>query len=917
MSYQTTQDHLLDELARIDTILNSCDPIEMTSSFEIDRESTVDTADLRCQPQSLPLALPKKARQQVTEQAEQITQHCQQTDEATLRIRVLAETFDLSRRHLDVLMLALAPRLDQSYQSMFQQLHNRESLAFPTEMLLEHLFASSPQEQIAAGALIGSDSPLCRHNLLEFQPCPDPVLGDRGRLLTVPDRIVDYLKGYDGVDPNLEATLADYATTQDDALTECDASTTLSELTIDDDLYDRLDTLSESTIKSRRCYWYGPAGTEKHRAVESLCSTDQYLKADLRAVLEADVLEWLGREAALLGRPLHLTHATAGTTNHQATTLESVFNILAELDVDVFVTGSESWTPTEAMTTSVDAIIEFPYPSIELRQAFWESHRSELPADVDPVVLAGTFRLTHGQLRAALSTARSLADSDELTTEDLYAGCSAQSADGLADLAQHIEPDSDWDEIQLRAKTERKLRLVRTHIKQQATIYSDWGFAEQFTRGTGVVALFEGPSGTGKTMAAEILAGDVGMDLYKIDLSSIVSKYIGETEKNLEEIFEAATNSNAILLFDEADAVFGDRAEVSDATDRYANAEVNYLLQRIESYDGVVLLTTNYSSNIDSAFQRRIDHTVSFKQPQQDTRNAIWEEIFPDDAPLGEIDYEFLSSFKFTGGQIKTIGQTAAILAADAGGMASAESTIEMEHLIQAVQLEFEKNGRAIEPGKFETYRELLYDESTNDRPVDAQSTSEPQTENDAEDDCDVDSGPTDEKTIDKPDETDHDSTVDTETAISPDEIANPAVDRVDPKTNDDIDSADAVDKPAGPNTNDDDESQPSNRTPEDIVNQFVDRLSAGDREGVHELYHPRATITQFSPKDLARLERGELSIVSEFNRVREDPSRVVLAFVQNLNGTAETVSYELRLDDGSWRIFSWEQTTDNPRLVQ
>ena len=890
MSYPTTHDHLNAELDRVDAMLSAFDSTAETPA--VDTESTPDSECLVQDPEQLPLALDAESRQQISEMTTEINHRCENTDETRLRLRVLAEVCGLSRRHLDVLMLAVAPALDEEFHTTYQRVHDRKSLSKFTVLLVEELFGRTRNEQLAAGVLIGNDSPLRRHDLIEFQPSPDKYLDERGRLITVPDRIIDYLKGYDGVDPELKATLADHSTTQDTALTKREATTTLSELTLGDDIADRLASCAE-TDGSQRYYWYGPPGTEKHRAVETLCPADHYLKADLRAVLNAGVLEWLGREAALLGRPLHFTHATAAVTNHGGTntTLDSVFTALSELDVDVFVTGSESWTPSGA-TIGIDEIIEFPYPAIELRQQFWESHSSELPDDIDPAVLAGTFRLTHGQLRAALSTAHSVAD-DEPTPEDIYAGCSAQSADSLGDLAERIDPDSDWDDIQLRAKTERKLRLVRTHIKQQATIYSEWGFAEQFSRGTGVVALFEGPSGTGKTMAAEILAGDVDMDLYRIDLSSVVSKYIGETEENLEEILEAATNSNAILLFDEADAVFGDRAQVSDATDRYANAEVNYLLQRIESYDGIVLLTTNYSSNIDSAFQRRIDHTVSFKQPQQDTHNAIWQEIFPDDAPLGGIDYEFLSSFKFTGGQIKTIGQTAAILAAED------REVIEMEHIIQAVQLEFDENGRMIDPSEYEEYHELLYKESediaANQTDVRDNETVI-NTESDSEDDTDLDSDSTDEQTVDDATETEHESEADPADA---DGVSDSADDTV---SDDERESAD--------------EPQSPDRTPEEVVRAFVDRLAIGDGNGVAELYHPKAAIDPFSRKDLIRLKQEELSIVSELKRVRDEPSRVVIEFVQEMNGTEETVSYELRLNDSVWQVFNIQRTSNKHNRV-
>ena len=700
MSYRTSHQHLLAELARIDEMLTACDPIE--TDDPVDGESAVEAATTTQQPRALPLAVSGDGRRRIEERTQRIAERCRATDRR-LRLRVLREAFDLSRRHLDVLLLALAPRLDEKYHAVFQRLHNREAITAPTEILLEELFATTPQERLAVGGLVASDSPLCRHDLIDRQPSPDPTLGDRGRLITVPERIVEYLKGCDSVDPDLNTTLADHTSGHTVGVELANPTATVDSLAVDDALRDRLASRNCGD-SGRRDYWYGPA-TEKRRAVEAVCDSDRLLRADLAAVLEADALGWLRREAALLGRPLHLYNATAATELPDRPTLDSVFDALADLDTPVVVTGSGSWTPTGTMAADVDAIVEFPYPSVELRRQFWTAHEAALPDDVDPAVLAGTFRLTHEGLQAALSTARSVADG-ELTAADVYRGCRAQSAGELADLADRIEPDSEWDDIELRPDTEAKLRLVGTHIAQQGRIYDDWGFAERFSRGTGVVALFEGPSGTGKTMAAEILAGEVGMALYRVDLSSVVSKYIGETEENLEEIFEAATNANAVLLFDEADAVFGDRAEVSDATDRYANAEVNYLLQRIENYDGVVLLTTNYASGIDSAFQRRLDHSVSFTKPQEPTRKTIWEGMFPDDAPVGDLDYEFLSGFEFTGGEIKTICQTAAIRAADEAH--TGEPTIEMRHLVGAIRQAFEANDRMVDPSAFDPYRALL-----------------------------------------------------------------------------------------------------------------------------------------------------------------------------------------------------------------
>ena len=716
MSYATTHEHLSAELDRIETVIEAH---ELDDSSADDADSTAALDEL-ADPSTLALTVAAETREAVREHAEAIRKQCHDSD-SRLRLRVLAEVCGLSRRHLDVLMLALVPVLDSTYAKQFQRAHDDRSLGQPTPEYITTLFGRTPSARLAAGRLINRNSPLRTHDLIELHTPPNGA-GRSNQPIVPSERVVEYLSGDDSLDPQLVDELGAHA--EGEGVVDREADTPVDDLAVSDEISERVTRLATQDDPIR-CYWFGPA-SEKGRAVEAVVD-GRYLTADLRAVLQADALDWLIREAALLGRPLHLSNATASINESETSRpLAAVFDACVDLPTDLIVTGRESWTPTEMLSTELDALIEFPYPSVELRRAFWNAHAAELPDDLDPEVLAGTFRLTHDQLQAALSTARSLADS-ELTAEDIHAGCNAQSTSQLGELADRIDPDSSWDEIQLRADTERTLQLVRTHISQQARIYSEWGFGNA-SRAGGVVALFEGPSGTGKTMAAEILAGDVGMDLYRIDLSSVVSKYIGETEEKLEAIFEAATNANAILLFDEADAVFGDRTEVSDSTDRYANAEVNYLLQRIERYDGVVLLTTNYASQIDSAFERRLDHTVSFKKPQRETRSSIWTEMFPDSAPLGEIDYEFLSTFEFTGGQIKTVAQTAAILAADDEG-----STIEMRHLVEAIQLATEKNGRMVDPADYEPYAHLLYDEQ---RPTDLESrddTADGETQGDEE----------------------------------------------------------------------------------------------------------------------------------------------------------------------------------------
>jgi len=691
MAYETTAGHLLAEFERMTRVLDGYRAaIERRGgpSRPVDPDPTPPAS-----PASLPLAVPEDIRADVAARAATIADRAEESVAAgtTLRLRHVVETFDLSARHRDVLLLALLPAAYPAYQEVYAELQNDLSATQPTVGLIADLFAETDGERLAATALVGTGSPLREHDLVRIGQPDDTRLQRPDRPVFVAGRVESYLLGQDGVDPVLG-----------DVLETVSAGTTLDGLRLDDTLGDRLAGLAE-TADDQRLYWYGPTGTEKRRAVEVVSPADEFLRADLSATVEAGLLGRLRREALLLDRPLHLHSASRATTDDPAgLSLDDIFETFGALDRPLVVTGTEEWTPDRA-STDVDAIAEFPRPPYAVRRQFWADNADRLPDALDPAVLAGTFELTQRDLETALATAESLAGDGPIEPEHVYEGCSARSAGELGDLAEQLEPAATWDDIVLPAETMRELRTVAAHVTHQGRIYAEWSFEERFTRGGGVVTLLSGPSGTGKTMAAEIIAAETGMELYKIDLSSVVSKYIGETEENLERIFTEAEHSNAVLLFDEADAVFGDRASVSDATDRYANVEVNYLLQRIESYDGVVVLTTNYESNIDSAFMRRIDHSVSFRRPREETRRTIWEGMFPDDTPVGDLDYEFLASFKLTGGDIRTIAQTAAILAADD------EGRVTMKHVVRGLQRELEKAGKMVDPREFEPYREHLY----------------------------------------------------------------------------------------------------------------------------------------------------------------------------------------------------------------
>jgi len=348
-------------------------------------------------------------------------------------------------------------------------------------------------------------------------------------------------------------------------------------------------------------------------------------------------------------------------------------------------------------------VVEVPLPSFAERKTAWAA----LSGVEDVRDVSAKFRLSVGQIADAAEVARLSASSrgaPEPEPPDLDLGARRASSTRLGELASRLDAAFGWDDLVLPDRQLEVLHSISAYLRHRDLVLSEWGYERTVARTQGLKVLFAGESGTGKTMAGQVLARDLGLDLFRIDLATIVSKYIGETEKNLDRIFGAAEGSNAILFFDEADALFGKRSEVRDSHDRYANIETAYLLQKMESYEGAVILATNFRQNLDEAFLRRLDFVIDFPFPEAADRERIWRLVLPAAAPVApDIELPFLAAqFKLSGGGIRNCSLAAAFLAAEDGGR------IEMRHLVRAVALEYGKLGRLTLESDFERFHELI-----------------------------------------------------------------------------------------------------------------------------------------------------------------------------------------------------------------
>jgi AAA+ superfamily predicted ATPase len=367
--------------------------------------------------------------------------------------------------------------------------------------------------------------------------------------------------------------------------------------------------------------------------------------------------------------------------------ITAIHKLIESFQGVLLVTSREPWQ----LQTRLAVTLEVRKPTTPEQSAIWQKNLGPAVSGMNGHIqtLVSQFSMNLQSISSVSAELQSRLNQQTLNSNEfgqlLWNACRVHSRPRLDDLAQFIEPFAIWDDIVLPEQEKQVLKEIAIHLRQRIKVYENWGFANKGKRGLGISALFAGASGTGKTMAAEVLANELRLDLYRIDLSSVVSKYIGETEKNLRRVFDAAEDSGTILLFDEADALFGKRSEVKDSHDRYANIEVSYLLQRMEAYRGLAILTTNRKSALDTAFLRRLRFIVNFPFPDAAQRADIWNRIFPASTPTEGLDIQKLANLNIAGGNIRNIALNAAFLAAEAG------EPVRMPHLLRAARSEYAK----------------------------------------------------------------------------------------------------------------------------------------------------------------------------------------------------------------------------------
>ncbi|MFG1817773.1 AAA family ATPase [Kribbella sp. NPDC049174] len=602
----------------------------------------------------------------------------------------LRRTYSLTDTELDVVLIALAPEVDVRYERLYGYLQDDVSRRRATVDLILDLISISPDEKLAQRSLFAADAPLLRSRILRLVGDERVQPAILANAVVLDEQITDVLLAVGGLDRQL-AEYCRLATPPPGAWDETALPPTGRRTVLDA-------ARAAQGRHALRIQLHGPVGSGCRAAAVALAGELQIPILTLRVAYlpagdeeAATVVARSFREAALHHAMLFVDDVDALPLGSRARS--ALVDGFAEHNGITVLAGSQPWTADGGPPLGV-LDVALGRADLPTRRTVWarELDQAGVTSSTDLVeTLAGRFSFGPARIAEAVASAVTAAGAGgRPSASEVFAAARRQTSQRLSTLARRIEPAGSWADIVLPPETTAQLEELCARVGLRSTVLNEWGFDQKLSRGSGTSALFTGPPGTGKTMAAEVVAGELGLDLFSIDLSAVVSKYIGETEKNLEKIFAAAADADAILMFDEADALFGKRSEVHDAHDRYANIETSYLLQRMEQYEGIAILATNLRQNLDEAFTRRLQFIIEFPFPDEGLREGIWRVSFPAGAPLaGSLDFAGLArDFRLSGANIRNAALHAAFLAAARG------EPIGMAHLNRAIRREFQKMGR-------------------------------------------------------------------------------------------------------------------------------------------------------------------------------------------------------------------------------
>ncbi|MEV6304228.1 AAA family ATPase [Actinoplanes sp. NPDC051861] len=597
-------------------------------------------------------------------------------------LSVLRERFGLTDLERDILALCLLPELDDRYRRLFAYLQDDASRRLPTVELLLQILQGGEPDPGAGRSAFAAGGTLRSRRIVRLDDGGPLTL----RQVRIDDRVIEFLLG---------SALADVAAA--DWLTVA-APLAWDDLVLTDARRARLTALADWWDGGTVSFLlHGPPGSGRRSAARAFCTHNgtPLLLADVPRLVAAgtgwaEAIDVVRREATLRSAAV-LWHAM---TPAQA---DEWHPLWATPGAGLtFVSGSDAWDPAGG---PLHVRLDFPVPGFDLRRRLWQRRMPAL-TETAAAALANDFQFTGGQIVDAIATARGHAvqrdPAGEVTLDDLYEGCRRRAGRRIISFARRVEPRPGitFDSLVLPPPNRRQLDELRARIRNRGRV------TRHLDLGKGLVALFTGPSGTGKTMAATLLAQEQGVELYKVDLSAVVSKWVGETEKNMHRLFADAEDANAILFFDEAEALFGRRGEVKDAQDRWANLETNYLLQRVEEYHGVVILTSNLRQNLDPAFLRRIGITAEFPQPPAAARARIWELSFPPGLPHPGPDVieDVATRFQLSGGNIHNAVVDAVYRAVDAN---PEHPSVTARQVIAGIAREYQKLGKPLTRSEF------------------------------------------------------------------------------------------------------------------------------------------------------------------------------------------------------------------------